>query len=135
MNPPRQTILVVDDDADLLRVAVRVLKLHGYEVLSATGCDQALATIDAHPAGVDLLLTDIEMPGMHGDELATKLEARFPDLRILFTSGYPSQVMAAAASGDDEGSASTRQFIEKPYAMSELARRVREVLDAERPAH
>ncbi len=120
MTPP-PTILVVDDDADLLRVAVRVLKLHGYEVLSADRCEAALQLLEGREDAIDLLLTDIEMPGMCGDELAARLEQRYPDLRILYTSGYPSK--------------GTRDYIEKPYAMSELAKRVREVLDATRPAH
>lgn len=135
MTPPRPIILVVDDDADLLRVAVRVLSVHGYEVLSAEGCAEALEVLEGRAEPIDLLLTDMEMPGMGGDELAMRFEERFPDLRVLFTSGYPAQVMAAAAKGEDARSASARNFIEKPYAMSELARRVREVLDAERPAH
>lgn len=131
----KPTILVVDDDADLLRVAVRVLAMHGYEVIAAGGCQQALEALEGHRGGVDLLLTDVEMPGMCGDELAVQLEGRYPDLRVLFTSGYPQEVMASAAQGRDAGDVSTRHFIGKPYAMSELARRVQEVLDAERPAH
>lgn len=131
----KQTILVVDDDPALLKVAARVLTLHGYQVLSATDCTAAQAHLDAHPDGIDLLLTDIELPGMHGDELAARLSEERPDLPILFTSGYPARAIHDAADGVGRGAAATRHFIEKPYAMGDLARRVREVLEGEPPAH
>jgi DNA-binding NtrC family response regulator len=128
----RRTILVVDDDADLLKVAIRVLKLHGYDVIGATSCEDAIGLIERHD--VDLLLTDVKMPGMDGDELGARMGVAHPDLRILFTSGNPLQVLAPA-NGDAANSIERKNFIEKPYAMSELARRVEEVFATDPPAH
>lgn len=128
----QKRILVVDDDTDLLRVAVRVLKLHGYDAVGATTYEDALSLTDEHE--IDLLLTDVKMPGMDGDELAARLSAAHPDLRVLFTSGYPEQVTSPAGS-DAVNSIERKHFIEKPYAMSDLARRVEEVLAADPPAH
>jgi DNA-binding NtrC family response regulator len=131
----KRTILVIDDDPDLLKVAARVLTLHGYEVLSALDCTAARAHLDAHPDDIDLLLTDIELPGMCGDEFAASLAGERPELKVLLASGYPARTMQDAADGVGDGSATTMHFIEKPYAMSELARRVQEVLEADPPAH
>jgi response regulator RpfG family c-di-GMP phosphodiesterase len=128
----KRTILVVDDDADLLKVALRVLKLHGYEAIGATSCEDAAALIDQH--AVDMLLTDVNMPDMQGDELAARLTESHPDLRILFTSGNPDRVLQPAA-GDAASTIERKHFIEKPYAMSDLARRVEEVFAADPPAH
>jgi response regulator RpfG family c-di-GMP phosphodiesterase len=132
----RRTILVVDDDADLLKVALRVLKLHGYDVIGATRCEDAIGLVDEHD--VDLLLTDVRLPGMDGDELAARLGDSHPDLRILFTSGDPLQVLAPAEGTGRAAAANSierKNFIEKPYAMSELARRVEEIFAADPPAH
>lgn len=128
---PHKRILVVDDDADLLRVAMRVLKLHGYDVVGATSCAEAIALVEAD--GFDLLLTDVQMPEMQGDELAARLSGEHPDLRILFTSGHPEQVLSGSRA--DAATLERKHFIEKPYAMSELARRVEEVLAADPPSH
>lgn len=130
-DTPKSTILVVDDDAELLKVTARVLKLHGYTVHTADHCSQALALVDRLDDTVDLLLTDVQMPEMDGCELAVRLGEKHPDIRILFTSGFPQQVV------DDKsnGACIPANFIEKPYAMSELARRVQEILTAPQPAH
>jgi two-component system cell cycle sensor histidine kinase/response regulator CckA len=131
-GPTKRTILVVEDDADLLKVSLRVLKLHGYEVIGATRCEDAIALIDEHD--VDLLLTDVQMPGMDGDELAARMAESHPDLRILFTSGNPNQVLLPT-NGDSANAIERKNFIGKPYAMSDLARRVEEVFAADPPAH
>lgn len=127
----KPTILVVDDDAELLKVTARVLKLHGYTVHTADRCTQALALVDELDDTVDLLLTDVQMPEMDGCELAVRLGEKHPDLRILYTSGFPQQVVDSKSNG----ACVPRNFIEKPYAMSELARRVQEILVAPQPTH
>ena len=82
----RGTVLVVDDREDLRHITTRVLREAGYEVLTATDGPAALAAAGNHP--VDLLLTDLQMPRMSGDDLAVRLLAESPGLRVLFMSGY-----------------------------------------------
>lgn len=127
----QRTILVVDDDEALLTVASRVLRLYGFEVLSASNCEEALALSRSLPKPVDLLLTDVMMPGMNGCQLAQLLTQAHPETRVLYTSGYPSDVVSTVP----QLMGGAPQFIEKPFAASELARRVQEVLDETPPAH
>ena len=83
-----------------------------------------LGLVDRHHEPIDLLLTDLVMPGMNGRELAEQLAARFPKLRVLFTSGYAPDVVAHHGVLEPDA-----EFIPKPYTLQALARRVREVLE------
>ena len=116
-------ILVVEDDAGVRRAAERILQSAGYEVVTAAGGDEALALAHADDARFDLLLTDVVMPGMSGRELADRLKAEQPGLRVLFTSGYTDN--AIVHHGVLEAGIS---FISKPFSASGLAEKVREVL-------
>lgn len=122
-----QTILVVDDDAAIRKVAKRVLELHGYGVISVGTADEAHQVLNEGHRPVDLLLTDVRMPGMDGRELASSLRSTHPGLRVLFTSGMPAESFAGGARGSLDADA---PFIEKPYAVTDLVDRVREALDA-----
>jgi len=121
-----ETILVVEDDAAVRRVATRVLSGAGYTVRTANNGLRALALLKAHPGPVHLVLTDMMMPEMGGQELATRLEEVRPGPKVLFTSGYSNETLRL----DGPGNAITR-FIGKPYSAAELTRRVREMLDLE----
>jgi CheY-like chemotaxis protein len=121
-----ETILVVEDDAAVRRVATRVLTTAGYMVLTATNGLSALATLKAHPSPVHLVLTDMVMPQMGGQELATRLEEVRPGQKVLFTSGYTDDVLQLSAL-----SGVAAHFIGKPYSGVELVRKVRDVLDFE----
>ena len=121
-----ETVLVVEDDPAVRRVATRVLKGAGYTVLTANGGQQALALLKAHPGPVHLVLTDMVMPGMSGQELAARLGAERPNQNVLFTSGFTNDALRLG--GLPNVSA---QFIGKPYSAIELTRKVREVLDLE----
>jgi len=125
------TILVVDDDEALLKVASRVMRLYGYNVLSAGSCREALDITRALDEPIDLLLTDVLMPGEDGCALAEQLTNEHPVLRVLYTSGYPSTVLSPSA----YSVGGPPQFIDKPFAAADLARRVSEVLGATPPAH
>ncbi len=119
-----ETILLVED-ADMLRPLVAdVLESYGYRILTATDGIEALelARKEETPE-IDLLLTDVVMPRMNGRELAEKLTALQPQLRTLYTSGYPSDTVLR------HGIAEARAaFIQKPYLAEELARKIREIL-------
>lgn len=120
-----ETILLVEDAEILRPVAQQVLESYGYRVLAAASGREALAIAAVHGPSIDLLLTDLSMPGMSGQELATTLTADLPSLRVLFTSGYPTNII------DPERVATAQvAFIQKPYLPDELAAKIRTVLEA-----
>ena len=118
-----ETILVVEDDAQVKEIATRVLAKLGYRVLAASNGDEALAILANAHTQVDLVMSDVIMPGMTGPELYRRLSVRYPRLRVLFTSGYSSD--AIARHGVLEPGT---MFIEKPYQPAALAQKVREAL-------
>lgn len=120
-----ETVLVVDDDADVLAVIQRTLRHAGYPVLVAGSGDQALEILRQHEGRVDLVLTDVAMPGVGGRELADRVRADYPNVRVLFSSGYAESIIARHGVR-----AEGVQFIAKPYSLQALTRKVRDVLDA-----
>ncbi|MBK9516864.1 MAG: PAS domain S-box protein [Anaeromyxobacter sp.] len=119
-----ETVLVVEDEAALLEVARRTLSGAGYRVLVAGDGAAALRGAAAHPGRIDLLLTDVIMPGMNGWTLANQLAALRPGLRVLYMSGYADD--AVIHHGPIEVGT---HFLAKPFTGAELARRVRAALD------
>lgn len=117
-----ETILVVEDDARVRRVAVARLRDAGYLVIEADAGAEALALIAAHPE-VRLLFTDVIMPVMRGDELARQVRKIRPDIKILMSSGYAEPSIAGRDLADAES------WLKKPYTAKELALRLRELLD------
>lgn len=118
-----ETILVVEDDARVRRVAVARLEDTGYRVLQAETAAQALQILDADPR-IALLFTDIVMPGgMSGDELAREARLRLPGLKIIMTSGFAEPSVAVREL------AAEASWLKKPYSAMELAVRIRELLD------
>jgi two-component system cell cycle sensor histidine kinase/response regulator CckA len=100
-----------------------VLRNHGYRVLVASNAAEALQVVREHSGEIDLLLTDVVMPGLPGPELAARLETVMPGLRVLYVSGYADDSVARL--GTEEGI----NFLAKPFTGDALAARVREVLD------
>ncbi len=123
-----ETILVVEDEAEVLELAREVLHMSGYAVLRAAQPAQAVEICRHHPAPIHLLLTDVVMPQMSGRALATKLSAMRPEMRVLYTSGYTDDAIVHHGVLDPEIA-----FLQKPYSPTGLARKVREVLDAPDP--
>ncbi|MCA1837442.1 MAG: response regulator [Actinobacteria bacterium] len=119
-NPFRQarTILVVDDSTVVRDVTRKMLQQAGYTVLFASDGQSALKTSRQHPGAIDLLVTDVVMPGMAGQELAKRLVEDRPDIRVLFISGL---VQEGATRG---GGA----FLKKPYTEAELLDSVHKLL-------
>jgi len=118
-----ETILLVEDEPALRSLTKRILSSAGYTVLDADSGDEALAVLAAHTAPVHLLLTDVVMPGMNGRDLATRVVAMRPGIRVLFASGYTDDALFRHGVLDD-GSC----FISKPYAPGELRQKIREAL-------
>jgi two-component system, cell cycle sensor histidine kinase and response regulator CckA len=120
-----ETILVVEDEESIRMVARRVLEREGYTVLEAASGPEAIALLERHTGPLHLVMTDLVMPGMTGIELAQRLAASHPTLKMLFTSGYSADVVSDRFRPSDEWN-----FIAKPYGVRELAAEVRRVLDA-----
>ncbi len=124
-----ETILVVEDNEMVRELAATGLERLGYDVLAVASGEDAVALSESRPGTIDLLLTDVIMPGMNGREVAEKLLAGRPTLRVLYTSGYPADTILRLGIAD-----SSAAFIEKPYLPDELARAVRDALDREQAA-
>jgi two-component system cell cycle sensor histidine kinase/response regulator CckA len=119
-----ETILLVEDEPIVREIASEILERAGYEVLSAEEPATALEIASLWEGEIDLLLTDVVMPGMNGHELAQRLTTMRPGIKVLFTSGYTDgAVVHHGVSG--EGSS----FLQKPFTRKTLTRRVREILD------
>jgi len=120
-----ETVLLVEDDAMVRRLAEATLERQGYRVLAAPSGGDALRLAAGRNGSIDLVITDVVMPGMPGPELAQRLEASHPGLRVLYMSGYADDTMARHGISEERVN-----FLAKPFSPDELARRVREVLDA-----
>jgi PAS domain S-box-containing protein len=121
----RETVLVAEDEAPLRQMVVHILKIQGYTVLEAESGQQALAVWEQSNRKIDLLLTDMVMPGgVNGRDLAEKLADKFPGLKVIYTSGY-----SPGMAGKDTSALEGRNFLPKPYSISKLTQFVRECLD------
>ncbi|MFA6147914.1 MAG: transporter substrate-binding domain-containing protein [bacterium] len=129
-DPPKEapsgsgTVLLVEDETMVRNLGVRILERSGYKVLQAGNGDEAIALATGYGERIDLLLTDVVMPGMSGREMANRLTRIHPETRVLFTSGYTDDAIVHHGVLDEGVS-----FIGKPYTPSTLSKKVREVLD------
>jgi DNA-binding NtrC family response regulator len=120
-----ETLLLVEDESSVRMLAKRILERAGYRVFEASDGDAAEILFGEHSAAIDMVVSDVIMPGCGGPELLARLRARMPELKVLYMSGYPPRSSAHKAGIDDDGA-----FLQKPFTPAELARRVRETLDA-----
>jgi PAS domain S-box-containing protein len=118
-----ETILLVEDEPTILRMTRMMLERKGYSVLSAATPAEAIDLAKAHADKIHLLMTDVVMPEMNGRDLAGQITALYPEIRLLFMSGYTANVIAHHGVLDD-GVA----FIQKPFSMADMTAKVREVL-------
>lgn len=123
-RPGSGTILVVEDESAILEMCRRMLGRAGYRVLAASTPGEALALAGAHAGEIHLLLTDLVMPEMNGLDLAARLQASHPGLRLLFMSGYTPD-----AAAHQRGLPPGAHFLQKPFAMNTLAEQVRRALE------
>ena len=120
-----ETILLVEDQDEVRRVAQAILRRYGYHVIEARNAGEALLTCERHPRTIHLLLTDVVMPQLSGRELAERLAAVRPEMKVLYMSGYTENVIVHHGILD-----SGIAYLQKPIVPDLLARRVREVLDS-----
>jgi len=127
LSTPRgsETILLVEDEAGVRELVRRILVAHGYTLLTAGRGDEAFQVCGRHEGPIHLLMTDVVMPGMSGRTLADRLTALYPNVKVLYMSGYTDA--AIARNGELEEGA---MFLQKPFTPQALACKVREVLDA-----
>jgi CheY-like chemotaxis protein len=118
-----ETILLVEDDADVRTLMCEVLQSHAYVVLEANDVGEALAISEHNPATIDVLVTDVVMPRMSGLELAQRLMPARPGLKVLYISGYTDTV------GHQRMLEHSASFLQKPFTPAALAAAVRRVLD------
>ncbi|MCH8998624.1 MAG: PAS domain S-box protein [Proteobacteria bacterium] len=124
-----ETLLVVEDDADVRELAVNMLQSLGYVAVEAIDAESALAALDRRPEIV-LLFTDVVLPGgTNGAELARQARKRRPDLKVLYTSGYTDNAIIHKGVLDEEA-----DMINKPFRKAALARKIRGILDRDRDA-
>jgi PAS domain S-box-containing protein len=122
----QETILLVEDETHLRRLARQYLETQGYKILEAEDGAAALQIVDGYQGTIDLLLTDVIMPGMNGRVLATNIAKLVPDIRVLYMSGYTENAI-----GHDGTLDAGVNLLQKPFSLPALKDRVREVLDSE----
>ena len=120
----KETLLLVEDETPVRESVRRLLEWHGYTVIEARDGADALQLYDRNDSAIDLVLTDVTMPGIGGYELVQQLRARHPQLRVLFMSGYAERAMVSNGVGP-----SGMGYVEKPFSVETLMRRLREVLE------
>ncbi len=118
-----ETVLVVEDEEAYLETMAEKLRSLGYRVLTANGSEQALKVAEANKGGIDLLLTDVVMPGVNGRELAENLRASSPHMACLYMSGYPDDIISHHGVLEED-----LHFLQKPISQEALAAGVREAL-------
>ncbi|MBA3975599.1 MAG: hypothetical protein C0504_15435 [Candidatus Solibacter sp.] len=123
----RETVLLVEDEAEVRRYVAEVLAALGYQVLQADGAGQALLVSEKANKPIDLLLTDVVMPLLSGKELAARLRPFQPRIQVLFMSGYADDSITA-----EEMNQQGAHFIQKPFGPNQLALAVRKALDSKR---
>jgi CheY-like chemotaxis protein len=119
-----ETVLLVEDEAEVRELTREILENEGYSVLLAADGPGALGVSQQHPGRIHLLLTDVVMPEMSGSELARRLQGRDPDLKVLYTSGYTDDTLVRHGVSESRAA-----LLHKPFTAESLAGKVREVLD------
>jgi CheY-like chemotaxis protein len=122
-----ERILLVDDEAAIVRMVTTMLQRLGYIVTSHTSSVEALAEFQTNPGAFDLVITDMAMPNMTGQELAQQINAIRPDIPVITCTGFSEQIKAG-----DEGPSSLRGFLIKPIVRGDLAKEIRRVLGKEK---
>ncbi|MBR9989252.1 MAG: PAS domain S-box protein, partial [Gemmatimonadetes bacterium] len=118
-----ETILLVEDEKNVRALAKRILERRGYTVLTAADGSEAIAIVEQDDQQIDLLLTDVIMPGLNGQDVAERVRAMRPDIRVLFMSGYNEEAVLR-----DGVLAPGTAFLEKPFSPATLLERVRRIL-------
>src|SRR5262249_44795361 len=120
------TVLVVEDQEEVREVILAVLSSEGFNVLAAAGGDAALALSSRYPETIQLLITDLVMPGMNGKQVADQLILMRPNMKVLYISGYSGDLLARRGISEPDA-----PHLAKPFTPQALSERVREILGSE----
>jgi PAS domain S-box-containing protein len=120
-----EIVLLVEDEDNIREPAIEILESKGYKVLSAPDAVQALSVADSHRGPIHILITDVVMPGLSGNQLAQRLLHRRPEIQVLYISGYPEDSISHHGVLDAD-----QHFLQKPFPPGQFLEKVREVLDA-----
>lgn len=116
--------MVVEDEQQVLDIIESMLKREGYTALTANSGEEAIAVSKQAGVSIDLLVTDVGIPGMNGSKVWEAVKRSHPDIQVLFISGYPEDFMPLQHIGDGK-----KIFLQKPFSSNALLRRVRDILD------
>jgi CheY-like chemotaxis protein len=126
--PGAETVLIVEDQPEVRRLALSILRHDGYQLLEAENGEQALQLCENHPGKIDLLVTDIVMPGLNGRDLATRLVQKRQDMKVLYISGYSADLLAPQGFLEPD-----TEYLPKPFSPAQLSTKVRELLGSGKP--
>ena len=122
-QPARETVLVVDDEEMVRRLTVRILLAQSYRGLEAKSGHEAVRMLQRTAQRIDGVLTDLAMPGLAGRQLGETISQCWPQVRVIYMSGFPAKRMV------DQGALGPKDpFVQKPFTAEQLTRKVREVL-------
>ncbi|MEA2060127.1 MAG: response regulator [Thermodesulfobacteriota bacterium] len=121
-----ETILVVEDQLPILKLTRKFLEKFGYQVLEAATPEKGIQSAQAYNGDIHLLITDVILPGMDGSALSEQIKIIYPDVKILFMSGYAADIITDRCQTSDEFN-----FIQKPFALRDLAVKIRRILDGQ----
>jgi CheY-like chemotaxis protein len=124
-----ELVLLVEDEAGIREVARRILERRGYRVIAAADGHEAIGLARAHDGPIDLLITDVIMPGMLGKEVAEQILALRPDTQVLYMSGYAQPIL-----GEGDSLPKGMVLLEKPFTEHVLLSKAHEALSASRSA-
>jgi two-component system, cell cycle sensor histidine kinase and response regulator CckA len=124
LRPGAETVLLVEDDDGVRKLAQRVLEKHGYNVLEARNGGEAFLLCREYAETIHILVTDVVMPRMSGSQLAQELAPLRPNMKVLYLSGYTEDAIVHHGVLDPD-----TPFLQKPFRPDDLARKVRETLD------
>jgi two-component system, cell cycle sensor histidine kinase and response regulator CckA len=122
-HPAGETVLVVDDEQMVRRLAARILLGEGYHVLEAAGGEEAIRVLQRASQRIQLVVTDVSMPGIGGRQLGETIFQCWPRVRVLFMSGFPAHRMVERGELDPAS-----PFLQKPFNRDQLTRKVKDVL-------
>jgi DNA-binding NtrC family response regulator len=118
-----RTVLLVEDERLLRGLMCEFLERAGYNVLSCAHPDEGIAASLRYPGRIDLLLTDVVMPGMNGREMANRILEHLPEVQVVFMSGYPQHSLAQEALGNGKF-----EYLQKPFTLKTLSRKLTQLL-------
>jgi CheY-like chemotaxis protein len=122
-----ETILIVEDQSEVRELTAKVLRQYGYRILESANGSEALRLCEARRDEIHMMITDVIMPGMSGRDLADKIAALHPDIRVLYISGYTAELIC-----HDDITGSAFAYLQKPFTPLALACKVRAILNRSR---